>query len=56
MNIPALCLYFIGVMLVLSVFEPDEEGSPVGLVIFAFLWPIVTLHTVFLDLFFPDQE
>lgn len=52
----ALCLYLIGMMLVLSVFEVEEGSSPIGMVLLTVFWPIVTLYWVSVDLWYGSGE
>ena len=52
----SLCLYMLGMLLVLSILEIEEGGSPVIVVILAICWPLLTLHMVLCDIFFPDEE
>lgn len=52
----AIALYGIGILLVLSIFEVAEDSSPMGLMMLAIFWPIVTLHIVIMDIFAPSEE
>jgi hypothetical protein len=52
----ALCLYLIGMMLVLSVFEVEEGSSPIGMVLLTVFWPIATLYWVSVDLWYGPEE
>lgn len=56
MTTVAIALYLIGILLVLSIFEVAEGHSARGLLMLAVFWPIVTLHIVLQDLFFPEEE
>lgn len=52
----AVCLYLIGMLLVLSVFEVEEGSSPLGYIILILFWPIVTLWISIFSMLYPDEE
>lgn len=52
----AVCLYLIGMLLVLSVFEVAEGSSPLGYIILVLFWPIVTLWISLVTMLYPDEE
>lgn len=52
----AVCLYLIGMLLVLSVFEVAEGSSPLGYIILVLFWPIVTLWISIVSMLYPDEE
>lgn len=52
----AVCLYLIGMLLVLSVFEVAEGSSPLGYIILILFWPIVTLWISLVTMLYPDEE
>jgi|TARA_R110000737_G_scaffold36297_1_gene55654 hypothetical protein len=52
----AICLYLVGMLLVLTIFDIEEGNSPVGLLMAAVFWPLMTLHLVYMDLVYKDEE
>jgi|TARA_R110000744_G_scaffold163331_1_gene280083 hypothetical protein len=52
----AICLYLVGMLLVLTIFDIEEGSSPVGLLMAAVFWPLMTLHLVYMDLVYKDEE
>lgn len=56
MNIPAICVYLMGCLMLTLLFEP-EEGSPKYLYpVFVFTWPFMTIYLLIKDYFYPDEE
>lgn len=52
----ALILYFLGGLLVLLMFEPEEESGPLPLLLFCILWPAYTVYLAAMDVITKDQE
>jgi hypothetical protein len=52
----SMILYFIGSLFVLTVFEPAEDSSPIGLLILAFIWPVYTIYLITMDLIYKREE
>lgn len=52
---PALILYMLGALLLVTILEP-EEGQKAGFITFAMLWPIATIWIVGIELLYGDEE
>ncbi len=52
----AICLYLIGMLLVLSVFDVAEGSSPIGYIILILFWPIVTLWISLVAMLYPEED
>jgi hypothetical protein len=52
----ALCLYLLGILLVLSIFDVEDGSSPLGLIALAVGWPLLAVHLALCDIFYPDEQ
>lgn len=55
-NLPAICLYLIGSVFVLTMFEPDEESGPAPLLVLSVCWPVITIWVVIQEFLGKDKE
>lgn len=55
-NLPAICIYLLGSVFVLTSFEPDEESGPAPLLVLSAFWPFITVWAVVQEMFFPGKE
>jgi hypothetical protein len=51
-----LCLYLLGILLVLSLFEVEDGSSSLGLIALAVGWPLLAVHLALCDIFYPDEQ
>lgn len=56
MTVVAICLYLIGILMVLSIFEVAEDASPLGLFILCVFWPLITIRMVLEDMLSKPEE